>query len=121
MNDQLQPEVSRDERMPIGVLLAARPPKTAWGEEQWTPHDIVAGTTDLAPWTKMRVEGDATIWFAGQFELELFVGEDGVAQTDLGLAGGPLALEAAADRPVVGGVFHVSTPHGSRVGRSARH
>ncbi len=74
MNDQ-PPRVSRDERMPVGVLLAARPPKTAWGEEQWTPHDIVAGTTDLAPWTKMRAEDDATIWYAGQFELSLFVAE----------------------------------------------
>ncbi len=80
--DQL-PRVSRDERMPVGVLLASRAPKTAWGEEQWAPHDIVAGATDIAPWTKIRVEGDATIWFAGSFEVRLFVAETIMYRTNL--------------------------------------
>ena len=75
MSDLSRPEVSRDERMHVGILLAARAPRTAWGEEQWMPHDIVAGATELAAWTKVRDEGDATIWFAGQFELTLFVAE----------------------------------------------
>lgn len=69
------PHVAKDERMPVGVMLAARAPKTAWGEEQWMPHSVVAGATDVPPWTKVREEDGTTIWFAGQFELSLFVAE----------------------------------------------
>ena len=72
---QETPVVSRDERMPIGLLVASRPPKTAWGEEQWKPFDVVPGFAEATPWTRVREEGGATIWFAGQFELQLHPAE----------------------------------------------
>jgi hypothetical protein len=83
MTDESRPTPRRDERMPVGVLLASRPPATAWGEEQWRPHDIVLGASELAPWTRVRADGDATIWFVGTFELALFVAETVMYRTNL--------------------------------------
>jgi hypothetical protein len=65
----------KDAKLTLGVLVAASPPKTAWGEAQWRPHSVMLGAAALAPWTKMRDEYSTTIWYAGAFEMSLFVAE----------------------------------------------
>lgn len=69
------PPVAKDEKFRVGLFVRSAPPKTAWGETQWTPHSVVAGGADLEPWSKVRDEGETTIWFAGNHTLELFVAE----------------------------------------------
>jgi hypothetical protein len=73
MSDEAPP--AKDARLTLGVLVAQSAPKTAWGEAQWRPHSVVLGGVPLAPWTQVRREGEATIWYVGEFEVALFVAE----------------------------------------------
>ncbi len=69
------PPLAKDATFPVGLFVRSSPPKTQWGETQWTPHSVVAGGAALEPWSKVREDGDGTIWFAGNRTLELFVAE----------------------------------------------
>lgn len=69
------PPVAKDEKFPVGLFVRSAPPKTQWGETQWTPHSVIAGGAPLEPWSKVREEGETTVWFAGNHTLELFVAE----------------------------------------------
>jgi molybdenum cofactor guanylyltransferase len=69
------PPVVKDEKFRVGLFVRSAPPATQWGETQWTPHSVVAGGAELEPWSKVREDGAATIWFAGNHTLELFVAE----------------------------------------------
>jgi molybdenum cofactor guanylyltransferase len=71
----VEPPVAKDTTFRVGLFVRSSPPKTQWGETQWNPHSVVAGGADLVPWSKVREDGDATIWFAGNHTLELFVAE----------------------------------------------
>jgi molybdenum cofactor guanylyltransferase len=69
------PPVAKDAKFRVGLFVRSSPPVTQWGETQWLPHSVVAGEADLDLWSKVREEGDTTIWFAGNHTIELFVAE----------------------------------------------
>lgn len=71
----VEPPVAKDATFPVGLFVRSSPPKTQWGETQWVPHSVVAGGAELDSWSKVREDGDGTIWFAGNRTLELFVAE----------------------------------------------
>jgi molybdenum cofactor guanylyltransferase len=71
----VEPPVPKDAAFRVGLFVRSSPPRTQWGETQWTPHSVVVGEAALEPWSKVREEGDTTIWFAGNHTIELFVAE----------------------------------------------
>lgn len=58
-------------RIPVGVLVERRKAKSPWLDFLWRPVSVLAGTPSAAPWTSIGAEGDVTLFYAGEAEIEL--------------------------------------------------
>ena len=62
-------------RIPVGVVVARRKAASQWIDFIWTPVAVLEGVPDTGPWQVLREEGDATIFYAGSAEIELYRSE----------------------------------------------
>jgi hypothetical protein len=58
-------------RIPVGVVVGRRKAKSPWVDFLWRPISVLAGTPSAAPWTPIGVEGDTTLFYAGEAVVEL--------------------------------------------------
>jgi uncharacterized protein DUF3305 len=62
-------------RVPVGVVVERRKATSPWVDHVWRPVAALAGRPDTAPWTALVVEPDATTYYAGAVDIELYRSE----------------------------------------------
>jgi len=77
-------------RIPVGVVVARHKAASQWIDYTWAPAAVLHGVPETQPWTVLRQEGDATMFYAGSAEIELYRSEttyyrDNVASGSPGL------------------------------------
>lgn len=55
----------------VGVLVARRRVKGPWESYVWVPRAVLAGAPAAAPWTRIAVEGEDELYYAGTFQVRL--------------------------------------------------
>ena len=76
------------ETVEIGVVVERRFLKNPWIDHAWMPVAVLTGAPATAPWTVLNQTAEATRFYAGEFELELFGSETGMYRDNL-LSGQP--------------------------------
>ena len=76
------------ESVEVGVVVERRVLKNPWIDHAWMPVAVLAGAPATAPWTVLNQTAEATRFYAGEFELELFGSETGMYRDNL-LSGQP--------------------------------
>jgi hypothetical protein len=59
-------------RIPVGVVVERRRGSTPWAEWVWRAAAVLTEVPDAAPWTLLRDEGEAALFYAGAAEIVLF-------------------------------------------------
>ena len=59
-------------RIPVGVVVARHKAASQWIDYTWAPVAVLHGVPEAQPWTVLREEGDATMFYAGAAEIELY-------------------------------------------------
>jgi hypothetical protein len=54
-----------------GVVVERRRAKSAWVDFLWRPVSVFVGNPSAAPWTPLNAEAEATLFYAGETEIEL--------------------------------------------------
>jgi hypothetical protein len=55
----------------VGVVVERRKAKSMWVDFLWRPISVLVGAPSAAPWTVLKAEGDATVFYAGEAAIEL--------------------------------------------------
>jgi len=55
----------------VGVVVERRKARSPWLDFLWRPVSVLAGTPSAVPWTRIGMEGNATIFYAGEAAIEL--------------------------------------------------
>jgi hypothetical protein len=64
-------------RIRVGVVVERRKAKSQWIDHVWVPVAAFAGEPEAEPWTVLGSEGDATRFYAGGADINLFRTETG--------------------------------------------
>jgi len=59
-------------RIPVGVVVARHKAASQWIDFTWAPVSVLHGVPDAEPWTVLRSEGEATMFYAGSAEIALY-------------------------------------------------
>jgi hypothetical protein len=59
-------------RLSVGVVVERRKAKSPWVEHVWSPVAVLAGEPDATPWTVLDAGAEATTFYAGAAEIELY-------------------------------------------------
>jgi hypothetical protein len=62
-------------RVPVGVVVERRKAASPWIDHVWRPIAALSGRPDAAPWTTLVSGPDATTYYAGGTEIELYRSE----------------------------------------------
>jgi hypothetical protein len=62
-------------RIPVSVVVERRKASSPWIEFVWRPLAVLAGQPETAPWTVLSTDAEATTFFAGNAEIELYRSE----------------------------------------------
>lgn len=62
-------------RIPVGVVVERRKAKSAWIDFVWRPVAVLAGVPATAAWTAITEDAEATRFYAGARDIELFRSE----------------------------------------------
>lgn len=65
------------QRIRVGVVVERRKAKSQWIDHVWVPVAVLAGEPDAEPWTVLGSEADATRFYAGSADIDLFRTETG--------------------------------------------
>ena len=90
----------------VGVLVAKRRLKGPWQGHAWLPRAVLTGVPAAAPWTRIAVEGEDELYYAGAVEVRLHRGETGHYRDNLTAAQPSLWV---ALRPTGGDEVEVAT------------
>jgi hypothetical protein len=88
-------------RIPIGVVVERRKAVSTWIDFLWRPVAVLAGLPDAAPWTPLAADGEATTFYAGSAEIELYRSETDNYRRNLA-SGAPsvwVAMQATGGEP----------------------
>ncbi len=55
----------------VGVVVAKRRLKSAWGGHAWLPRAVLPGVPATPPWTRLAAGADEEVFYAGSFEVAL--------------------------------------------------
>jgi hypothetical protein len=64
-------------RFPVGVLVERRKATSPWLDFSWRPIGVLAGEPAAAPWTILSRDEDATTFYAGTANVDLYRTETG--------------------------------------------
>ena len=64
-------------RLAVGVVVERRKATSPWADVLWRPIAVLAGLPEAAPWTALASGNDATTFYAGASEIELYRSEAG--------------------------------------------
>jgi hypothetical protein len=70
-------------RLPVGVVIERRKLNNPWAEFAWQPVAVLPGMPEAAPWTVLDQQHEATRFYAGTSEVELFPGSGGFYRDNL--------------------------------------
>jgi hypothetical protein len=59
-------------RIPVGVVVERRRATSPWLDFIWRPVAVLSGLPDAAPWTVLASDADATMFYVGAAEIELY-------------------------------------------------
>ena len=62
-------------RIPVGVVVARHKAASQWIDYTWAPVAVLHGVPAAQPWTVLRHDGEATMFYAGSAEVELYRSE----------------------------------------------
>jgi hypothetical protein len=62
-------------RIPVGVVVARHKAASQWIDFTWRPDAVLHGVPEAQPWTVLRSEGDATMFYAGSTDIDLYRSE----------------------------------------------
>jgi hypothetical protein len=62
-------------RIPVGVVVERRKADSPWIDFVWRPVGVLPDEPELKPWTVLREEGEATLYYAGSAAIELYRSE----------------------------------------------
>jgi len=62
-------------RIPVGVVVARHKAASQWIDFTWAPVSVLHGVPQAQPWTVLRSEGEATLFYAGSADIELYRSE----------------------------------------------
>lgn len=62
-------------RIKVGVVVERRKAKSPWVEHVWRPLSVLSGEPDTAAWTVLAGTDEATMFYAGMAEIELYRSE----------------------------------------------
>jgi hypothetical protein len=58
--------------VPVGVVVERRRGATPWADWVWRPAAVLLDLPEAEPWTLLRDEGDAALFYAGAADLTLY-------------------------------------------------
>ncbi|HZV21382.1 MAG TPA: DUF3305 domain-containing protein [Hyphomicrobiales bacterium] len=59
-------------RIPVGVVIERRKAASGWIKETWQPVSVLSGVPDTAAWTVLSSDGETTLFYGGEAEIELY-------------------------------------------------
>jgi hypothetical protein len=59
-------------RIPVGVVVERRKATSGWVDAVWRSVTVLGGVPDAAPWTVIAAGEDATTFYVGAAEIELY-------------------------------------------------
>ena len=59
-------------RIAVGIVVERRKAKSQWVDAVWQPVAALPGLPDVAPWSRLAVDGEAEQLYAGGAEVELY-------------------------------------------------
>ena len=62
-------------RIPVGVVVARHKAASQWIDYTWAPVAVLHGVPETELWTVLRHEGEATLFYAGSADVELYRSE----------------------------------------------
>lgn len=101
-----EPASAPPERFPVGVIVARRKLKGPWASHAWLPVSVVAGSAEVAPWTRLSADEAGELFFAGSAEVVLHRSETSHYRDNLALE--PPSLWVAL-RPIGGDDHEIAT------------
>lgn len=63
------------QRIPVGVVVERRKAGSPWADFIWRGVGVLPDEPELTPWTVLREEGDATLYYAGSAPIDLYRSE----------------------------------------------
>jgi hypothetical protein len=70
-------------RIPVGVVVERRKATSPWLDSVWRSVAVLCGLPDAAPWTVLDAADDATMFYVGAAEIELYRSETDNYRTNL--------------------------------------
>ena len=62
-------------RIPVGVVVARRKADSPWADFVWRGIAVLPDEPEMAPWTVLREQDEATLFYAGGAAIELYRSE----------------------------------------------
>jgi Protein of unknown function (DUF3305) len=59
-------------RIPVGIVVERRKATSQWVDAVWRSVAVLGGVPDAAPWTVIAANEDATTFYVGAAEIELY-------------------------------------------------
>lgn len=88
-------------RIPVGVVVERRKATSPWADVLWRPVAVLPGLPEAERWTPLMSDGDATTFYAGTAEIELYRAETENYRRNLGSDAPSIwvALQATGGEP----------------------
>jgi hypothetical protein len=80
-------------RIPVGVVVERRKATSPWLDVVWRPVAVLGGLPDAAPWTALSAAEEATMFYVGAADIELYRTEADRYRSNLS-SGAPLVWVA---------------------------
>jgi Protein of unknown function (DUF3305) len=62
-------------RIPVGVVIERRKADSPWIEFVWRGVGVLPGEPEMAPWTVLREQDEATLYYSGRAAVDLYRSE----------------------------------------------
>ena len=62
-------------RIPVGVVMERRKAESEWADFFWRVVDVLPGEPEMAAWTTLREQDDATLFYVGSATIDLYRSE----------------------------------------------
>ena len=106
-------------RIPVGVVVERRKTDLPWGDFIWRGVGVLPGEPEMTPWTVLREQDEATLYYAGSASVDLY--RSGTPRYRDNLATGSPYVWIVTE-PVGGRLaLHSRNRHGRSRGRGSLH
>jgi hypothetical protein len=71
----VSPAATPSLRIPVGVVVERRKTDSPWGDFIWRGVGVLPDEPEMTPWTALREQGEATLYYAGSARVDLYRSE----------------------------------------------